>query len=389
MTWNFKSYGTASDPIHKSDLAGITGDYGCDRAFKYKKDALAEAAESSADGSDVEPYVTGKAAAGNAAHETIARALKNPEARKHLLAGGKTSPESVAKVFAEEMRREVGSRELRWYRDDDAKIYAERVAMIVGLLNDLHNHVAEIVLVEAGFIVRCEGYWLSGHIDLLYRPKSNPSALAIADWKTGSQKPSAIELDHGWEAGIYSQAVHSGHFDGGLQLDVGPDATSRDRREALDRRLIAVTLEHGDGTGPTPSFGQFPAQIFHVHLHDYVPYSKAGTKEVKRPEDAAFYAKPVGEKVKYAAGELRGPAWLPVRRSEQDIPRLAYQLRQVVGTVRMGRFPERVGEKCSRCAFQGPCLSTGYDLRGDDKRAARLLLNVLDVDSFDDGLGAG
>ncbi len=385
MTWNYKAYGTAGQPVHKSDLAGITGDYGCDRAFKYKKDAEAASADGGPD--DIEPYVTGKAAAGNAAHETIARALNNAEARAHLLAGGKTSPESVAKVFAEEMRREVGSRELRWYRDDDAKIYAERVAMIVGLLNHLHNHVAEVVLVEAGFIVRCEGYWLSGHIDLLYRPKSDPGALAIADWKTGATKPSAIELDHGWEAGIYSQAVHSGHFDAGLGLDA-PGMTSRDRREALDRRLIAIALEHGDGTGLTPSFGQFPAAIHHVHLHDYVPYSKAGTKEVKRPEDAAFYSKPIGEKVKYAAGELRGPAWLPVRRSAQDIPRLGYQLRQVVGTVRMGRFPERVGEKCGRCAFQGPCLSAGYDLRGDDKRAARGLLNVLD-DSFDDGLGAG
>jgi hypothetical protein len=54
----------------------------------------------------------------------------------------------------------------------------------------------------------------------------------------------------------------------------------------------------------------------------------------------------------------------------------------------MGRFPERIGEKCSRCAFQGPCLSSGYEVRGADVRAARSLLTVLG-DGFDDGLGAG
>ncbi len=387
MAWLYKRYGSASDPIHKSDLNGITGDYGCDRQFRYYKDAQADGQ----DESETERVVSGKAAAGNAVHETIARALQNPEMRARVLAGpADVSRKRIADVFAEELQREAAGREIAWYRDKADKVCADRVSMVVGLLSRLHAHVAEVVLVEGGFIVPFEGYWLSGHIDLLYRPKNNPAGLALADWKSGAQKPHAIELEHGWEAGIYSLAVRAGFFlardsltDKELQA-AGSHLSAR--REALEAVLIERALAAEAGAPIVPSFGEFPEEIWHVHLGDYVPYQKAGSKECKRPEDVRHYGSPAGTKLKYLAGDLRGPAWLPVRRTEEDIPRLAYQLRQVVGTVRMGRFAERRGEKCMRCAFREPCLNTGYAPRGEEQRETERRLRVLDDAELSDGL---
>jgi hypothetical protein len=402
MAWLYRRYGSASDPIHKSDLNGITGDYGCDRQFRYYRDAAADGQ----DESQTERVVSGRAAAGNAVHETIARALSNPEMCGRVLAGpAEVSRKRIADVFAEELQREAAGREIAWYRDKADKVCNDRVSMVVGLLSRLHAYVAEILLVEGGFIVPFNGYWLSGHIDLLYRPRQNPTGLAIADWKSGAQKPHGIELEHGWEAGIYSLAVRAGHF---LARDCLTDTlTSPDlrvwdhpdlavqglagshlsaRRKALEAVLIERALSAEAGIPIVPTFGEFPEQIWHVHLGDYVPYQKAGSKEVKRPEDVRHYGLPTGTKLKYWAGDLRGPAWLPVRRTEEDIPRLAYQLRQVVGTVRMGRFAERRGEKCMRCAFAEPCLSTGYAPRGEEQRETERRLRVLDDAELSDGL---
>ena len=36
--------------------------------------------------------------------------------------------------------------------------------------------------------------------------------LSFADWKTGAQRPHQIDLDHGWQSGIYSGALRSGYF---------------------------------------------------------------------------------------------------------------------------------------------------------------------------------
>lgn len=391
MAWLYKRYGSASDPIHKSDLNGITGDYGCDRQFRYYKDAAADGQ----DESQTERVVSGKAAAGNAVHETIARALSNLEVRARLLAGTlQVNRKQVADVFAEELQREAAGREIAWYRDKADKVCDDRVSMVVGLLNRLHAHVAEVLLVEGGFIVPFDGYWLSGHIDLLYRPKQNPAGLALADWKSGSQKPHAIELEHGWEAGIYSLAVRAGYFLAReslteselLSAQAGAGSHLSARRKALEAVLIERALAAEAGAPIVPTFGEFPEEIWHVHLGDYVPYQKAGSKEVKRPEDVRHYGSPVGTKLKYLAGDLRGPAWLPVRRTEEDIPRLAYQLRQVVGTVRMGRFAERRGEKCMRCAFREPCLATGYAPRGEEQRQIERRLRVLEDTELSDGL---
>lgn len=415
MSWNFKKYGTASDPVHKSDLNGITGDYGCDRQFRFKKDAIAA-------GDDNEGSVSGKAAAGNATHETLARALGAPELAAKLCAPGGTyqvSRKQIDEVFHEEMTKETAGRDVRWGKDNPEKIEAERVSMIVGVLNNLHKHVAEVLLVEAGFIVEIDGYWLSGHVDLIYRPRVAPETIGLSDWKTGAQKPCAIELDHGWESGIYSLALDRGEFidrrdvrtrlvpivdEHGKKLGERWEATCRKsvafdrsehraKRKAMEAALIdiAETVSSADPSDFNaahlePTFGTFPSVISHVHLGDYVPYQKAGKKEIKRPEDCAYFNVLPGTTHHYAAGELRGPAWLPVRRTEHDIPRLASMLRDVIGNCRMGRFVARIGEKCERCPFKLDCLTSGYAVRGEEKKQLERALRVIDFEDGDDSL---
>ena len=75
----------------------------------------------------------------------------------------------------------------------------ECVAMLRGVFETMHQHVGEVVLVEAGFVYQLDGIWLSGATDLIYRAPGS-SRLSITDWKTGAQLPHQIELDHGWEA---------------------------------------------------------------------------------------------------------------------------------------------------------------------------------------------
>jgi hypothetical protein len=389
MPWAHRHYGELQDPIHKSHLNALVSDFGCPRAFKYARDAEVDG-KPDAEANTVSGYM----AAGTATHETIARALTTAAFADRLLVGEPVRPDHVKRAYFEEWERETDGREVRWRdKDEPDELHEDRVSMITGLLNDVHKYVARIELVEAGFIVPVGRFWLSGHIDLVYRPKSNPRALAITDWKTGATKPLDIELDHGWEAGVYSAAVHAGlfvpreaikctPFEGRTRAQCGRHNVVHASRYVAEREVLERTLIDVGATQVPElaeaaarytagldlrAFREYPAEIYHVHLADYVPYEKAGRKQVKRPEDLRFYGYDSPRSHGYQRGELRGPAWLPVRVTEQDIPRLESRLRNVVGMVRMGRFIDQVGEKCRRCAWAGDCLSTGYAPRGDER----------------------
>lgn len=408
MAWDYRKYGTAVDPIHKSHLNKLTGDWGCPKSFQYEMNAR-DAVRRGEVTDDELATVSGAAAAGTAAHETIARALQNPHVVDRLLSGSfGFSLSDVTKVYREEFEREVGGREIAWYSDKPDDVMRSRCEMITGLLNRLHTHVAAVELVEAGFITRLGPYWLCGHVDLVYRPRSDPSAIALADWKTGKTKPGDIELDHGWEAGVYSTAIHQGLFiprdaiAGGSPGGQSPVWTAVCRgciarhssryiaeRNAMEAALGEIAVGAEQGLLPTfpdrlRSFAAFPSEIRHVHLADYVPYRKAGKKEAKRPEELAFYQLAAPAQVKYVAGDLRGPAWLPVRVTAYDMPRLESRLRNVVGMVRLGKFIDQVGEKCRRCPYRGECLTSGYQVRGDEAKALDATLR--DLGDYDDGL---
>lgn len=375
MAWPYRQFGTRSFPIHKSHVNTITGTHGCPRRFQYEMDLLVGAAERDSAGRGI---ISASLACGSAAHETIARALSNPELRAAVLAGpAAVNRTRVKATFWEELEAELQGRTIDWGKQapDDY------IDMVHGALEHMHEHVADVVMLEAGFTLQLDGLYLAGHIDLMYRPRAAPTALGLGDWKTGKTKPDPIELNHGWEAGIYSAAMRYGTFLGREHVSFTRTASSewvgtcgarsvtrstrwQAERDALEAALddIAQGAEHPG----TQRFEEFPAEIRHVHLRDYIPYRKAGAKQAKRAEDVAYYGLTQPASVLYKAGDMRGPAWLPVRRDEREVPRLKHRLRTVVGTVRMGRFLDLVGERCNRCAFATQCLNDGYAPRGEE-----------------------
>jgi hypothetical protein len=401
MAWNNRAFGSLAQPAHKSQLNQLTGPYGCPKRFWYEQNAQLVASTENA-----ERIVYASAATGTAVHETLYRALKSEPSRKFILGGGRISRDNIARVYSEELQRELTGRVVDWRGEDPDEVHAERVAMIAGVLAALPKYVAEIEMVEGAFISQIEGFWISGHCDLVYRPRSDPSKLAFADWKTGGQKPDQIILDHGWEAGFYAAALLSGLFIEREQCTVerceagwranclGHEVTHashfRAERECIELALRGI-VELG-GIKNARRFASFPSEIYTVQLADYVPYSKAGTKKLSRPEDIAFYAEmpdtperpryTSGGAVKYYADEPRGAAWLPVRVTQWDLPRLASRLRKVIGMVRMGQFIDLVSEHCKRCPFSQPCLNSGYGLRGAEQLRLREVLRMLPSEAF-------
>lgn len=401
MTWDHTQWGSVRDPIHKSDLNGIVGKFGCTEQFARKK---AERAS----GKRTYEKANGKLCTGNAVHEVIARILRSEPARAGALHPTYTFPEStIATAFKEEFERQRAGRIVDWYKQNAEKWMAEQVQLLCGLLNDLHNHVGEVVLVEAGFIYQLDGIWLTGATDLVYRPPGS-SELAFCDWKTGAQRPHQIDLDHGWEGGIYAGALRDAWFIPGQNVHAPEGVEHRDaleaacielaeawqraglvspRQESLpgveadERALDSVVLNYD-----ARYFGEFPDRIRHVHLRHYIPYSRGGSKTPTAAEDLAWHRLKRPEKIKYVKGDLRGPAWLHVQRSESDVPRLRHLLHAVVSWIRHGKFAAAPGEMCMRCKFREPCLNSGYQPIGEELVQLERATKGMDFDGFGEGL---
>lgn len=382
MPWDFKRYGSTFDPVHKSHLNELTGEYGCPRRFRYQRDAEQLDDTAQADASDAQPKPLKAAlACGTAVHETIARALNNLVVRDGLLRGQMPTDKRVRDTLVDELAAAADGRELDWGKDKRDEEIADCVAMVQGLFESLPKYVEGVVAVEPGFVCEVEGVYYCGHVDMVFVPRGEPAALGIADWKTGASKPDPLELQHGWEAGIYSAALLRGQFlarervvltprdGGGWVGQCGAARVEATSRWVAERRALEGALQgiaQGADLDAQFAFEQYPARIYHVHLRDFVPYQKSGAKEAKRPEDLDWYGLQSPARVKYEAGQRRGPAWLPVALHENDLPRLAYRSRTVVGTVRMGRFFDLVREHCRRCPFARDCLTGGYSARGDE-----------------------
>jgi hypothetical protein len=403
--WDHKKYGTLADPVHKSHMSTLIGEFACTEQFR--RDRIREAQ------GEQRQTCSGKTEMGTAGHNAIRRALAVPEMRAKLLAGPAfVSHQSVRSVLETEFSKATTAREVVWYgkaeRDD---VMQDVTAMLVGLFADMHRHVAEVVLVEAGWIAPIGKWWSEGHIDLVYRPRSNPTGLGITDWKTGATKPHPIELDHGFESGLYSNALQNGYFLPEADLerwiefartepakvplamwDAEAIARVGTQREAMHIALrgIARMAEAGE-TLPAEvvRFGQFPDEIRLTHLADYVPYARKGDKAIKREEELEHWSRvlerPIvsGEKVKYEAGQARGPAWYRVRRTANDVSRLENRLRAIVGWVRFGLFVDAVGEKCERCSYRESCLTSGYEAKGEEAKALQQALAGLDVEGIE------
>lgn len=408
LRWKCQRWGSLADPIHKSHMSTLIGEYACTKQFAFDRQRETE-------GGVERETVSGKTEMGTAIHETIARALRNAAQRESILAGTPIATEDdVRRVLVREFETACAGRTVNWYgKSDYSDALEDGVAMVRGLFADLHHHVESVELVEAGWIAKFGELWLEGHTDLVYRPRGHDlEALAFTDWKSGAQKPHPIQLDHGFESGFYSLALERGLFLPTVVLDQWREAAARDAldlvpldpwdvkalgaardersamhialRALAKRREAGIALPEGVRT-----FSQFPEVIRLTQLNMYVPYEKKGTKTVERPEDLAHWSRVLGrevgkgEKVTYEKGQARGGAWLTVRRSVDDVPRLETMLRAVVGWVRFGRFVPSVGEKCTRCSYQKPCLTSGYDLKGDDAKDLNAALRGVDLGATD------
>ncbi len=313
-------YGGVHDPIHKSHLMQLSSKYSCPKRYYYQRTQP-----------EASPRSSGKAALGTATHAVLARALTTRHSSLDIEAQLRAALELESAI--------------EWYDDDPAKLIAERAAMVRGVLADLDRWVLRVIACESAFIAPFDRYWLAGHIDLVYEPIEAPGTIALADWKTGAEKPSQIELDHGWEAGVYSAGLRHGLFI--------PEGISHESTElALIERALSAPIE--------PTYGVFPSHIYQVHLGDYVPYARKGSRWVSRIEDLRRWGYDSPRDHAYIAGQPRGGAWMPIALHEGDLRRLSSRLRSTVGPVRMGAFPDRITEGCSRCPHRSPCLTSGY-----------------------------
>ena len=412
--WDHQRWGRSTDLIHQSDLFGLIGKFGCPEQFRRKKlEALG--------GKRTYDSANGKLASGNAVHAVKHRILKSPPAIEAMLDKTQTFAESTMRhAFDEEFEKARGGRSVNWYgKGTDAdKHKADCVAMLTGSMADMRNHIGEVVAAECGFVFHVDGIWLTGAVDLIYRAPGS-SRLSLGDWKTGAQRPHQIELDHSWQAGIYAEAMKHGYFvryenveardgeehrdalervcgeiavawqatiDAQVELDSygahdHPSnlVTSRNALKLMQGELDKVLDAHG-----AERFGEFPERIRYVHLRDYIPYTRKGSRMLERPEELEWAGLKAPAKSPFEKGDARGPAWYRVNRSEADAPRLRHLLKAIVGWVRFGRFPAAPGEMCSRCRFREPCLLDGYKPIGEERRKLDQATREFDFDGFGD-----
>jgi len=415
--WNWQRWGRATDLIHQSDLNGLVGKFACLEQFRRKKQERSEI------GPRVYEKSGGKLTSGNAVHAVLHRILSSPPAVEAMLAPEQHFARgTLERAFDEEFEKYRAGREVDWYKVDADNWRRDCVSMLEGVLETMREHVGEVVAVEAGFVYSINGAWLTGACDIIYRPPGEAS-LALADWKTGKQKPHQIELDHGWQSGIYSGAMRHGYFvrfenieahegeehrdalervcgelavawqglmdatEAASVAELDADSTgeeiaaaSRDEHAARDELERVVAEHHAE------RFEEYPSRIRYVCLQDFIPYQRKGSRLLQRPEELAWAGLPEPAKSAYEKGDRRGPGWYRVNRSEADHVRLSHLLRAVVSWIRFGRFPAAPGEMCSRCRFREPCLLDGYKPIGEERKALEKIMRTLDFDGFEDGL---
>lgn len=396
--WDHTKWGEWSDPIHKSDLNGIVGKFGCLSQFRRKKDDRARGTRPRYE------RASGHLISGNAVHAVIARVLRSEPARTAVLAGVQLSRASLLASFDVEFDKFRKGRDVDWYKLSSETHRYDCVSMLEGVMRDMHKHVGEVVLVEAGFIYRLGDVWLTGMTDIVYRAPGS-ARICLADWKTSKQRPNQIELDHGWEGGIYAGALRDAIFVPGESVEADAGEEHRDAMERVCIRIaqmqhIVSGLTAGQITlpglvaaqsvldglildGGAKLFGEYPERIRHVHMRDYIPYTRAVTKKLTRPEELEWAGLQRPGKVKFVKGDQRGPAWLRVQRAESDIPRLRSLIDAVVRWVRRGDFVAAPGEMCTRCSYRQPCLNDGYMPIGEELVQLDTATKGLQVDGLD------
>lgn len=362
MAWDYRKFGTATDPIRQSALGAFASQDGCGRRYRYERDAEAAGIERERPTAHWRPTV------GTAVHATIERALSREPMVSAVLEGRLPSPQRVDAVLEEELLKAAEGRPIDW---GDASRSLEVVTarwMALGALRTVAERAQRIVAVEAPFTVTLEGYTLGGTIDLAYEPRgAEPgTAIALADWKTGERKPHQVVLDHGYQTGIYSQALTSGVLWPGeereLRVGLHPSQVHVVHLRAFAnhervRAVLAAVRESADTSKELAI--RVARRGWPVSTH-----AIAGALRVLA-EDGLVTKRRAGKDTIWSATDTeREPPsdaiWLESRRRPDDVARLRVSLKTIVGTVRMGRFVEQLGEQCGRCPFRAACLGDGH-----------------------------
>ena len=348
--WNYRLYGTAADPIRQSDLGALASAHSCPKKFAYAK-------EEQVTGVRARTSASWKACIGTATHETLTRIFTKAEAS--VLEGKIPPVDQVLSVLNDELERAAEGLPIDWRNGSKGMAnpsveLMKAVHMVRGAVREVGKRAKCIVLVEAPFkleLVR-DGkvYFLTGTLDLAY--ETHGETLVLVDWKTGEQLMVQIVLDHGYQFGIYAEALARGVFYPGEEREV--------------------------------VIGRYPDAIYVGHLRDFVPYEKLTDKAPTRPEQLEHFGLQPGQKVKVPKGEEKGPGWYRANRTEADRARLIHSVHTIVGTVRLGRFVEHIDEGCGFCPFRARCLTDGHAPMGNEKKALDAALDGLEFDGFGD-----
>jgi len=382
--WDHRRYGTATDPVHQSDLVDVASPNGCSIRFGFKKRAvLTVEHEEAARGATV----------GTAVHKMLER-LVAPIPWERLRRGGdrtldgKVFATQLAAAFDEEVEVAAMGRPVRWDKEPHERVRAQVVVMVREALRDLFVRVGRIYGAEVKFRAKLGDYHTAGALDLLYEPVHKPGALAFLDWKTGLVRVHQIILSHGYQSAIYAHAIAEGDI-----------------------------FINGEQNSPA-RLNRFPEEIYVVHLRDFLPYSRRTVLTLERSEEISYWGSMVrgevrrGTKIEVSPSsapekrfkkdgtpyksrrkesvveithDRRGPAWYRSPRTPEDVARLKVSLAAIVGTVRLGRFYESIGEQCARCEYRAHCLGAGY-VGTDEVRGIEAALKAAGVGD-EDGLG--
>lgn len=393
MPWDYRKFGTASDPVRQSALGAFASQNGCALRYKYERDAESEGAVRTFERHAWRP------ALGTAVHAVIERALtKVPE---HILAGRRPSRESTLAALDEALAKATRTPEevaanapgdasrIDWRDDNPVLERSAGVSMVLGALATTAERACEIVAVEAPFRAQLDDYHLEGTADLVYRPRSHPEGIALADWKTGERHAPRVILDKGYQVSAYSYALEHGTLWPGTEREVrlGQHPQSihivhlRDF-VAYDRALGLLRSLRGSGPATSnelaarvPQYQLNPRSISAIlsPLHEQGLVAKG-----KGPRNATLWS---------ASASSGSPStktiWYESQRSSTDVARFRVSLKTIVGTARMGRFVESLGEQCDRCPFREQCLGQGYGPTKTERQQIDAALAGLDLSDLD------
>lgn len=360
--FDHQRWGSASDPLRQSDLKALAGEYGCAKQWWYKKTEQARGVVFTA------KRHRGRSLLGTAVHAVIERVLT----KWPVVADIPELPrEHFARAFDQEWERAREDKPVDWGPKDDPRAQREAgITMCEKLWGALPRVLSRVIGLEAPFLVELDGDRVaSGTIDLI--GEGPDGGLVLLDWKTGQTLMGKIERAHGYQFALYARALEAGVLWPGT-----------DRGMRLNR---------------------FPGTICVAHLRDLLPYKKRTSKKLEEPEQAAHFGVPVGTRVEISPPgkgreepskrrrtptvELeaadRGPTFYSAARNSVDVARLQHSAKTLVRQVRLGIFPERITEGCSRCAFKTECFADGYGPKGDEAKEIRSMISAGVFDGYE------